>query len=63
MPAHCPSRGEGLKETRWRDLQLSTMVGMVKLRVRHGYSPALEQWTCRRGTRGGWLPISGSARS
>jgi hypothetical protein len=46
MPTLCPQTGEPLKEVRWRDLQLSTVVGPVKLRVRHGYSPALDQWVC-----------------
>ncbi len=43
MPAFCPKTGERLQEVRWRDLQLSTVVGTVKLRLRHGYSPTLEQ--------------------
>ena len=42
----CPQTGEPLKEVRWRDLQLRTVVGPVNLRVRHGYSPALDQWVC-----------------
>lgn len=46
MPALCPKTGERLQEVRWRDLQLSTVVGTVKLRLRHGYSPTLEQWVC-----------------
>jgi len=46
MPTLCPKTGEPLKEVRWRDLQLSMVVGTVKLRVRHGYSPALNQWIC-----------------
>ncbi|MGH7969261.1 MAG: hypothetical protein ACREIC_11100, partial [Limisphaerales bacterium] len=44
--AVCPKSGEGLKDARWRDLQLITVSGVVKLRVRHGYSPALGQWVC-----------------
>jgi hypothetical protein len=47
LPAVCPKTGEGLKDVRRRDLQLMTISGMVKLRVRHGYSPALGQWVCR----------------
>jgi hypothetical protein len=35
-----------LKEVRWRELQLITLSGVVKLKVRHGYSPALGQWIC-----------------
>ena len=46
LPAVCPKTGEGLKDIRWRDLQLMTISGVVKLRVRHGYSPALAQWVC-----------------
>jgi hypothetical protein len=46
LPAVCPQTGEGLKDVRWRDLHLSTISGVVKLRVRHGYSPALGQWVC-----------------
>jgi hypothetical protein len=46
LPAVCPRTGEGLKDVRWRDLQLMTISGVVKLRVRHGYSPALGQWVC-----------------
>ena len=46
LPAVCPKSGEGLKEVRWRELQLITLSGVVKLKVRHGYSPALGQWVC-----------------
>jgi hypothetical protein len=46
LPALCPKTGEGLKDVRWRDLQLITISGVVKLRVRYGYSRALEQWVC-----------------
>jgi hypothetical protein len=46
MPAVCPKTGDGLKDVRWRDLQLMSISGVVKLRVRHGYSPALGQWIC-----------------
>jgi hypothetical protein len=35
-----------LQDTRWRDLQLHTVVGVVRLRVRHGYAPALARWVC-----------------
>jgi len=44
--AVCPKTGEGLKDVRWRALQLITLSGVVKLRVRQGYSPALGQWVC-----------------
>jgi hypothetical protein len=46
VPGVCPKIGEGLKDARWRDLQLITVSGVVHLRVRHGYSPALGQWVC-----------------
>ena len=46
LEAICPKTGQGLRETRWRDLQLTTVVGVVKLRVRHGYSVGLGQWVC-----------------
>lgn len=46
QPDVCPQTGAPLKETRWRNLQLITTMGVVKVRVRHGYSPALDQWVC-----------------
>lgn len=46
MPAVCPKTGEGLQDVRWRDRQLMSIPGVVNLRVRHGYSPALGQWVC-----------------
>jgi len=53
MAALCPKTGEGLKEVRWRELQLETVVGRVQLRVRHGYSPALGRWICPARTAWG----------
>jgi hypothetical protein len=46
LPAVCPTTGEGLKDVRWRDMQLITISGLVNLRVRYGYSPALDEWVC-----------------
>jgi len=46
LAAVCPKTGEALKDVRWRDLQLITISGVVNLRVRHGYSPALGEWVC-----------------
>jgi hypothetical protein len=46
LPAHCPQSGLPLQDTRWRDLQLHIVVGVVRLRVRHGYAPALARWVC-----------------
>ncbi len=42
----CPATGRPLQETRWRDLQLHTVTGLIALRVRHGYSAALGEWIC-----------------
>ncbi len=44
LSAACPKTGGGLKDVRWRDMQLITVSGVVNLRVRHGYSPALGRW-------------------
>jgi hypothetical protein len=46
LPARCPQSDQPLTDTRWRDLQLHTVAGVVRLRVRHGYSAALERWVC-----------------
>lgn len=46
LPAVCPKTGEGLKDVRWRDLQLRTISGVINLRVRHGYSWTLGEWVC-----------------
>lgn len=46
MPALCPKSGEALQQSRWRDLQLQSVSGVVRLRVRHGYSVALKRWVC-----------------
>ena len=36
--------GQPLNNTRWRPLELDTVVGKVKLKVRHGHGP--EGWIC-----------------
>lgn len=46
LPTVCPASGTPLQETRWRDLQLHTVAGVIQLRVRHGYSAALGEWVC-----------------
>jgi hypothetical protein len=46
LPTSCPQTGQPLSETRWRPLQLHTVVGVVGVRVRHGYSTALGRWVC-----------------
>ena len=35
-----------MTKTRWRNLQLETVAGLVKLRVRHGWSEALNRSVC-----------------
>lgn len=42
----CPATGTPLQKTRWRDLQLHTVAGVIALRVRHGSSAALGEWIC-----------------
>ncbi len=49
----CPQSGRPLRDTRWRDLQLHTVAGRVELRVRHGYSAALDQVVCPARTAWG----------
>ena len=44
LAAVCPQTGEPLQNTRWRELQLATVVGTVEVRVRVGYSQALAAW-------------------
>ena len=46
MEMVCPESGEELEEVRWRDLQLETVVGTVRLKVRHGYSAEFQRWIC-----------------
>ena len=46
LPAVCLQSGQALKNTRWRDLQLETVAGLVQLRVRHGWCAALACWVC-----------------
>jgi hypothetical protein len=46
LAAVCPATGRPLQDTRWRDLQLQTVSGVIRLRVRHGYSAALGEWIC-----------------
>lgn len=46
MPMECGPCQEPLRQTRWRSLQLDTVVGRVRLRVRHGYSTAQGRWIC-----------------
>jgi hypothetical protein len=46
MEALCPKTGKALKDTRWRDMSVHTVSGVIHLRVRHGYSEALGEWVC-----------------
>lgn len=46
LPMVCVQSGAPLRNTRWRDLQLETVAGQVKLRVRYGYLEALKTWVC-----------------
>ena len=59
LPAVCTHSGQPLSDTRWRDLQLSTVAGLVHLRVRPGYSAAQNHWVCPAREAGGWRPMSG----
>lgn len=52
MPALCPGSGEALSQSRWQDLQLATVSGVVRVRVRYGYSVALQRWVSP--TREAW---------
>jgi hypothetical protein len=42
----CPSTGEPLGDVRLRSMELRTVSGPVELRLRHGYSRALQAWVC-----------------
>ena len=46
LPTLSTKTGLPLTNTRWRDLQLETVAGLVKLRVRHGWSQALNRSVC-----------------
>jgi hypothetical protein len=55
LAAVCPQRGQGLRETRWRDLQLTTVVGGVKWHeVKSAVIYRLEQQVKKASGRG-WL--------
>jgi hypothetical protein len=53
----CPATGRPLQATRWRDLQLQTVTGVIHLRVRHGYSAALGEWICPARLAWGLAPF------
>ena len=46
LPALCPPSGQPLTNTRWRPVQLHTVVGVVQVRVRYGYSLSQRAWVC-----------------
>ena len=46
MEMDCAQTGQALENTRWRELNLDTVVGPVKLRARHGHAVEQEQWIC-----------------
>jgi hypothetical protein len=46
LPAVCAQSGAALRNTRWRDLELETVAGTVRVRVRYGYAEALQAWVC-----------------
>ena len=46
IAALCPKTGQPLKDTRWREMSLHTVSGVIHVRVRHGYSEALREWVC-----------------
>jgi hypothetical protein len=46
MPMECPQTGQTLENTRWREIQLDTVSGKVKLRARHGFLVQQKKWIC-----------------
>jgi hypothetical protein len=59
----CVQRPARVKDVRWRDLQLMTISGVVKLRVRHGYSSVLGEWVCPARQVWGLKAINASVRN
>jgi len=58
MEMICPESGEELEDARWRDLQLETVAGTVRLKVRHGYSAVLACWICPARLAWGLAPYA-----
>jgi len=56
LPMVCAQSQQPLTQTRWRSLQLDTVVGVVKLRVRHGYSATQGCWICPARQQWGLQP-------
>ncbi len=46
LPTLCPQSGQPLANTRWRSMQLQTVVGVVQVRVRCGYARGRRRWVC-----------------
>ena len=46
MPMESAPAGQPLENTRWREMELDTVSGKVKLRARHGRQAQKKQWIC-----------------
>jgi len=46
MPMECVQTGQTLKNTRWREMELDTVVGKVRLQARHGFQVQQNKWIC-----------------
>jgi len=46
MPTECTQTGQGLANTRWREMELDTVSGKVQLQVRHGRLAQQKKWIC-----------------
>lgn len=44
MPMECAQTGQPLENTRWREMELDTVSGKVKLRARHGFQAQQNKW-------------------
>lgn len=52
----CAATGQKLEDTRWRELNLDTVVGTVRLRARQGYDPGRDRWVCPARVAWGLAP-------
>lgn len=46
MPSECPQTGQALKNTRWREMELDTVSGKVRLWARRGQLAQSKEWIC-----------------
>jgi hypothetical protein len=46
IPMESTPKGQPLENTRWREMELDTVSGKIKLRARHGRQPQKKQWIC-----------------